>query len=193
MRVTTFIAGMAVGALAGMCLADRRTLTNLQSRIQLAGDVVTDVVGMAGGKVMDTAMTALSQVSSMGSQLQQQVQGGAQQQAHAGGMQQAQAGGTQQSAQASGMQQQAQAGSAQQQKTQQQAQAGGAQQDKGSLGRIKELSALDPELKRQVDAIIHEAGSASTTASQMSNQAASAAKSTTATSSKTASATSTTH
>ncbi|MGZ9586880.1 hypothetical protein [Paenibacillus marinisediminis] len=189
MRVTTFIAGMAVGALAGMCLADRRTLTNLQSRIQLAGDVVTDVVGMAGGKVMDTAMTALSQVSALGGQSQQQAQGGAQQQAQAGGnQQQAQAGGNQQQAQAGSMQQ-AQAGGAQQQKTQQQS----SQQDNVSLERIKELIARDPQLKRQVDAILQEAGSSSNAASQSANQTAGAAKSTTSTSSKPTSASSTTH
>nr|WP_240464375.1 DNA-directed RNA polymerase [Paenibacillus apiarius] len=40
-----------------MYMADRRSLANLQSKLQLAGDMVQDVMGKAKDKVMDTALT----------------------------------------------------------------------------------------------------------------------------------------
>ncbi|EJW18108.1 DNA-directed RNA polymerase [Paenibacillus alvei] len=55
MKVTSFISGAAIGILAGMYLADRRSLANLQSRLQVAGNVVQDVVGKAKDKVMDAS------------------------------------------------------------------------------------------------------------------------------------------
>ncbi|MCE5169591.1 DNA-directed RNA polymerase [Paenibacillus profundus] len=57
MRVNAFISGAAIGILAGMYMADRRSLANLQSKLQLAGDMVQDVMGKAKDKVMDSALT----------------------------------------------------------------------------------------------------------------------------------------
>ncbi|WP_195571040.1 DNA-directed RNA polymerase [Paenibacillus sp. 1001270B_150601_E10] len=119
MRITTFIAGMAIGALAGMCLADRRSLSQLQSKFQLAGDVVTDVMGKAKGKVMETAFqvatnTDASQMSS-GSSAQSSTN--------------ASSASTQQTSSAS---------------------------SSYSLETVKDLIERDPEVKRQVDAIIRE-------------------------------------
>lgn len=133
MRVTTFIAGLAIGALGGMYLADRRSLSHLQSKIQLAGDVVSDVVGMAKGKVMDTAFATMTGSNSHpsstpshshaeSSQSQVSVTNG---QSHAGS-----SGASSSSAHST--------------------------RDSINLERVKELIERDPELKRQVDAIIHE-------------------------------------
>ena len=121
MRVTTFIAGMAIGALAGMYLADRRSLSHLQSKIQLAGDVVTDVMGNMRGKVMDTAFSAMGMPSSSPSHnksvhTMSQPSTAIQQQSH---------------------------------------------RDSINLERIKDLIERDPEVKRQVDAILHESGNSS--------------------------------
>ncbi|MCM3341679.1 DNA-directed RNA polymerase [Paenibacillus sp. MER TA 81-3] len=57
MKVTSFISGAAIGILAGMYMADRRSLANLQSKLQLAGDMVQDVMGKAKDKVMDSTLT----------------------------------------------------------------------------------------------------------------------------------------
>lgn len=64
MRVTSFISGAAIGILAGMYMADRRSLANLQSRLQLAGNVVQDVVGKAKDKVLD-ATASMPDITSM--------------------------------------------------------------------------------------------------------------------------------
>ncbi|MDU5142673.1 MAG: DNA-directed RNA polymerase [Paenibacillus dendritiformis] len=52
-----FFTGTALGVIAGMYMADRRSLANLQSKLQVAGNVMQDVMGQAKNKVMDSAMT----------------------------------------------------------------------------------------------------------------------------------------
>lgn len=64
-RVTSFISGAAIGILAGMYLADRRSLTNLQSKLQVAGNVVQDVVGKAKDKVMDATMSNIPDIAAL--------------------------------------------------------------------------------------------------------------------------------
>ena len=128
MRVTTFIAGMAIGALAGMYMADRRSLTNLQSKLQLAGNVVTDVVDMAKDKVMDTAFQVMTGSGSQPSQSQTHSP------SHA--------------TDSSSGQQQASSSTT--------SHAASTTQGSINLDRIKDLIQRDPELKKQVDAIIHE-------------------------------------
>lgn len=126
MRVTTFIAGMAIGALAGMYMADRRSLATLQSKLQLAGHVVTDVVDMAKDKVMDTAYTVMNGSSSHSSQSQNHSQAKSQTGLTTSGHS---ASSTTTVSNAHGT---------------------------INLDRIKDLIQRDPELKKQVDAIIHE-------------------------------------
>lgn len=130
MRVTTFIAGMAIGALAGMYMADRRSLINLQSKLQLAGNVVTDVVDMAKDKVMDAAFNVMTGSGSQPSQSQ----------SHS----------TSHAADSASGQQQASSS------TTSQASSTSTTQGSINLDRIKDLIQRDPELKKQVDAIIHE-------------------------------------
>ncbi|MFD3273403.1 DNA-directed RNA polymerase [Paenibacillus dendritiformis] len=55
-----FFTGSALGVIAGMYMADRRSLANLQSKLQVAGNVMQDVMGQAKNKVMDSAMTNLA-------------------------------------------------------------------------------------------------------------------------------------
>ncbi|CAH8245625.1 DNA-directed RNA polymerase [Paenibacillus melissococcoides] len=57
-----FFTGTALGVIAGMYMADRRSLANLQSKLQVAGNVMQDVMGQAKNKVMDSAMTNLANV-----------------------------------------------------------------------------------------------------------------------------------
>lgn len=132
MRVTTFIAGMAIGALAGMYMADRRSLINLQSKLQLAGNVVTDVVDMAKDKVMDAAFNVMTGSGSQPSQSQTHST------SHATGT-------------ASGQQQASSSTTSQASST-----STSTTQGSINLDRIKDLIQRDPELKKQVDAIIHE-------------------------------------
>lgn len=65
MKVTSFISGAAIGILAGMYLADRRSLANLQSKLQVAGNVVQDVVGKAKEKVMDVTTSNMPDIASL--------------------------------------------------------------------------------------------------------------------------------
>ena len=159
MRVTTFIAGMAIGALAGMYIADRRSLATLQSKLQLAGNVVTDVVDMAKDKVMDTAFTVMTGSNGHSNQNQNQSQ--------------------------------AQSPSASSTSGQQTSSSTTASNSHGTinLDRIKDLIQRDPELKKQVDAIIHEC---SVDSGHAANQKSDAQKTASSTSTKTsASSTST--
>lgn len=57
MNMRAFFTGTALGVIAGMYMADRRSLANLQSKLQVAGNVMQDVMGQAKNKVMDSAMT----------------------------------------------------------------------------------------------------------------------------------------
>lgn len=65
MNMRAFFTGTALGVIAGMYMADRRSLANLQSKLQLAGDVMQDVMGKAKNKMMDSAM--MSNLADMGS------------------------------------------------------------------------------------------------------------------------------
>jgi len=56
-NMRAFFTGTALGVIAGMYMADRRSLANLQSKLQVAGNVMQDVMGQAKNKVMDSAMT----------------------------------------------------------------------------------------------------------------------------------------
>lgn len=67
MNMRAFFTGTALGVIAGMYMADRRSLANLQSKLQVAGDVMQDVMGQAKNKVMDSAM--MSSLADMGSAL----------------------------------------------------------------------------------------------------------------------------
>lgn len=60
MNMRAFFTGSALGVIAGMYMADRRSLANLQSKLQVAGNVMQDVMGQAKNKVMDSAMTNLA-------------------------------------------------------------------------------------------------------------------------------------
>ncbi|GAC41888.1 hypothetical protein [Paenibacillus popilliae] len=61
-----FFTGTALGVIAGMYMADRRSLANLQSKLQLAGDVMQDVMGKAKNKMMDsTMMSNLADMSTL--------------------------------------------------------------------------------------------------------------------------------
>jgi len=64
-KVTSFISGAAIGILAGMYLADRRSLANLQSKLHVAGNVVQDVVGKAKDKVMDVTTSNMPDIASL--------------------------------------------------------------------------------------------------------------------------------
>ncbi|MCR8842996.1 DNA-directed RNA polymerase [Paenibacillus sp. SC116] len=115
MRVTTFLTGLSIGALAGIYLADRRSFEQLQSKLQTAGDVVNDVVGKAKNQVVETALESLAQGSStVGSTLAKtsQVLTNAVSKEH----------------------------------------------HTPRLDQIKELIDRDPEVRRQVDAILRESG-----------------------------------
>jgi hypothetical protein len=59
-NMRAFFTGSALGVIAGMYMADRRSLANLQSKLQVAGNVMQDVMGQAKNKVMDSAMTNLA-------------------------------------------------------------------------------------------------------------------------------------
>lgn len=122
MRITTFIAGMAIGALTGMYMADRRSLSHLQSKIQLAGDMVTDVMGKAKGKVMETAFQVATNTD-------------ASQMAVGSSGSSSKAASTSSTTQSSS-------------------------QPSYTLEHVKELIERDPEVKRQVDAIMRESGTA---------------------------------
>ncbi|MDK8179449.1 DNA-directed RNA polymerase [Paenibacillus sp. UMB4589-SE434] len=116
MRITTFIAGMAVGTLAGMYMADRRSLSQLQSKLQIAGDMMSDVVGKAKGKVMESAFSVMGNTG-----LEEQLQDSSGHQAsHT------------------------------------------SHNDSFNLDRVKELIERDPEVKRQVDAILRDSQGSST-------------------------------
>ncbi|WP_232275389.1 DNA-directed RNA polymerase [Paenibacillus sp. 481] len=65
MRVTTFIAGTAIGILAGMYMADRRSLAALQSKLQTAGNVVQDLMSNAKGSVLDNTLMKFADLSSL--------------------------------------------------------------------------------------------------------------------------------
>lgn len=125
MRITTFIAGMAIGALTGMYMADRRSLSHLQSKIQLAGDMVTDVMGKAKGKVMETAFQVATNTDAS------QMAGG--------------------SSGSSGSSSKAASTSST---------TPSSSQPSYTLEHVKELIERDPEVKRQVDAIMRESGTA---------------------------------
>lgn len=122
MRITTFIAGMAIGALTGMYMADRRSLSHLQSKIQLAGDMVTDVMGKAKGKVMETAFQVATNTDAS------QMAGGS-------------SGSSSKAASTSST-------------------TPSSSQPSYTLEHVKELIERDPEVKRQVDAIMRESGTA---------------------------------
>lgn len=64
MKMRAFFTGTALGVIAGMYMADRRSLANLQSKLQVAGNVMQDVMGQAKNKVMDSAMTNLANMGS---------------------------------------------------------------------------------------------------------------------------------
>ncbi|WP_245595985.1 DNA-directed RNA polymerase [Paenibacillus taiwanensis] len=117
MRITTFIAGMAVGTLAGMYMADRRSLSQLQSKLQIAGDMMSDVVGKARGKVMESAFSVMGNTA-----LDEESQDSSGHQvSHT------------------------------------------SHHDSFSLDRVKELIERDPEVKRQVDAILRDSQGQSST------------------------------
>ncbi|TVX92859.1 DNA-directed RNA polymerase [Paenibacillus agilis] len=118
MRVTTFLTGLTIGALAGIYLADRRSFEQLQSKLQTAGDVVNDVVGMAKNRVVETALDSFAQSSSSVGSTQVK---------------------------------------ANQVST---AAAVSKEHHTPRLDQIKELIDRDPEVKRQVDAILRESGAA---------------------------------
>ncbi|WP_028593500.1 hypothetical protein [Paenibacillus assamensis] len=115
MRVTTFLTGLTIGALAGIYLADRRSFEQLQAKLQTAGDVVNDVVGKAKNQVVETAIESFAQgTSTVGNTLAK----------------------TSQAVTSAVVK----------------------EQHTPRLEQIKELIERDPEVKRQVDAILRESG-----------------------------------
>ncbi|MBD8497655.1 DNA-directed RNA polymerase [Paenibacillus arenosi] len=119
MRVTTFLTGLTIGALAGIYLADRRSFEQLQSKLQTAGDVVNDVVGKARNRAVETALDSFAQGASSVGSTQTQVKA-----THASTTSVSK------------------------------------EHHTPRLDQIKELIERDPEVKKQVDAILRESGAA---------------------------------